>query len=106
VGLPAILGQKSTSDMLILDALYRDAAGRNGITYVDIWDGFVASTGRPTGVTPPVPLCAAVEGLGGYWAALHSSAASVPPGAQKADTAGYRAKLSAQPLRRGSGDSI
>jgi uncharacterized protein len=25
--------------MLFLDALYRDAAGRAGITYLDIWDG-------------------------------------------------------------------
>jgi hypothetical protein len=46
VGLPAILGQKSTSDMLFLDALYRDAAGRAEITYVDIWDGFVDEDGR------------------------------------------------------------
>jgi hypothetical protein len=46
VGLPAILGQKSTSDMLFLDALYRDAAGRTGITYVDIWDGFVDEAGN------------------------------------------------------------
>ena len=46
VGLPAIFGQKSTSDMLFLDALYRDAAGRAGITYVDIWDGFVDEAGR------------------------------------------------------------
>ncbi|WP_334529476.1 SGNH/GDSL hydrolase family protein [Bradyrhizobium sp. AZCC 2230] len=45
VGLPAILGQKSTSDMLFLDALHRDAAGRAGITYVDIWDGFVDEAG-------------------------------------------------------------
>jgi hypothetical protein len=45
-GLPAILGQKSTSDMLFLDALYRDAAGRTGIIYVDIWDGFVDEAGR------------------------------------------------------------
>ncbi|MEH2562312.1 hypothetical protein V1289_001939 [Bradyrhizobium sp. AZCC 2289] len=45
VGLLAILGQKSTSDMLFLDALHRDAAGRAGITYVDIWDGFVDEAG-------------------------------------------------------------
>jgi hypothetical protein len=32
--------------MLFLDALYRDAAGRTGITYVDIWDGFVDEEGR------------------------------------------------------------
>jgi hypothetical protein len=46
VGLPAISGQKNTSDMLFLDALYRDAAGRAGITYVDIWDGFVDEAGH------------------------------------------------------------
>jgi hypothetical protein len=45
VGLPAISGEKSTSDMLFLDALYRDAAGRAGITYVDVWDGFVDEAG-------------------------------------------------------------
>ena len=46
VGLPAIRGQKGTSDMLFLDALYRDAAGKAGITYVDVWDGFVDEAGR------------------------------------------------------------
>ena len=46
VGLPAIRGQKGTSDMLFLDALYRDGAGKAGITYVDIWDGFVDEGGR------------------------------------------------------------
>lgn len=46
VGLPAIRGPKATSDMLFLDALYRDAAGKAGITYVDVWDGFVDDGGR------------------------------------------------------------
>lgn len=46
VGLPAIRGQRGTSDMLYLDALYRDGAGKAGITYVDIWDGFVDEAGR------------------------------------------------------------
>ncbi|MFK5047666.1 DUF459 domain-containing protein, partial [Klebsiella pneumoniae] len=46
VGLPAIRGQKGTSDMLFLDALYRDGAGKAGITYVDVWDGFVDEAGR------------------------------------------------------------
>ena len=32
--------------MLFLDALYRDAAGKAGITYVDVWDGFVDEAGR------------------------------------------------------------
>jgi uncharacterized protein len=46
VGLPAIRGQKATSDALFLDSLYRDAAGKAGITYVDVWDGFVDEAGR------------------------------------------------------------
>jgi hypothetical protein len=46
VGLPAIRGQKGTSDLLFLDALYRDGAGKAGITYVDVWDGFVDEAGR------------------------------------------------------------
>ena len=46
VGLPAVFGAKATSDMLFLDALYRDAAAKAGITYVDVWDGFVDEGGR------------------------------------------------------------
>jgi hypothetical protein len=46
VGLPAVRGTKATSDMLYLDSLYRDAAGKAGITYVDVWDGFVDESGR------------------------------------------------------------
>jgi hypothetical protein len=45
VGLPAIRGPKGASDMLFLDSLYRDAAGKAGITYVDVWDGFVDERG-------------------------------------------------------------
>ena len=41
VGLPAIRGAKSTSDMSFLDGLYRARAEKAGISYVDIWDGFV-----------------------------------------------------------------
>jgi hypothetical protein len=45
VGLPAIRGPKGLSDMLFLDSLYREAAGKAGITYVDVWDGFVDERG-------------------------------------------------------------
>lgn len=38
VGLPAVRGAKATADMLFLNSLYRDAAGKAGITYgPDIW---------------------------------------------------------------------
>jgi hypothetical protein len=46
VGLPAIRGDKSTQDALFLDSLYREASAKAGITYVDVWDGFVDEAGR------------------------------------------------------------
>src|SRR6185503_12053925 len=46
VGLPAVRGAKATSDALFLDALYREGAAKAGITYVDVWDGFVDEGGR------------------------------------------------------------
>ena len=46
VGLPAVRGVKATADTAFLDTLYRDAAGKAGITYVDVWDGFVDEAGR------------------------------------------------------------
>ena len=46
VGLPAIRGAKSTSDMSYLNELYRARAEKAGITYVDLWDGFVDDQGH------------------------------------------------------------
>jgi hypothetical protein len=46
VGLPMVRGPKASADTLFLDSLYRDAAGKAGITYVDVWDGFVDEAGR------------------------------------------------------------
>jgi hypothetical protein len=46
VGLPAVRGAKATEDMLFLDSLYREASAKAGITYVDVWDGFVDEAGR------------------------------------------------------------
>ena len=46
VGLPALRGTKSTGDMSYLDELYRARAEKAGITFVDIWDGFVDEAGR------------------------------------------------------------
>ena len=46
VGLPAIRGAKSTSDMGYLNELYRARAEKAGVTYVDLWDGFVDDQGR------------------------------------------------------------
>jgi uncharacterized protein len=46
VGLPAIRGTKSTSDLSYLDELYRERAEKAGIVFVDLWDGFVDDQGR------------------------------------------------------------
>ena len=45
VGLPVVRGPKATADTLFLDSLYRDVAAKTGITYVDVWDGFVDEAG-------------------------------------------------------------
>jgi hypothetical protein len=46
VGLPVVRGPKATADTAFLDSLYRAAADKAGITYVDVWDGFVDEAGR------------------------------------------------------------
>jgi lysophospholipase L1-like esterase len=46
VGLPSVRGPKSTSDMLYLNELFRARAEKAGITYIDVWDGFVDESGR------------------------------------------------------------
>jgi hypothetical protein len=46
VGLPSIRGAKSTSDVIYLNELYRSQAEKAGITYIDVWDGFVDEAGR------------------------------------------------------------
>ena len=46
VGLPSIRGPKSTADVQYLDDLYRERAEKGGITYIDVWDGFVDDSGR------------------------------------------------------------
>jgi uncharacterized protein len=46
VGLPAIRGTKATAEAAYLDGLYRRHAEKAGITYVDLWDGFVDESGN------------------------------------------------------------
>ena len=46
VGLPSVRGQRSTSDMVYLNELYRTRAEKAGIVFVDVWDGFVDEGGR------------------------------------------------------------
>jgi hypothetical protein len=54
VGLPAIRGTRSTSDMIYLNDLFRTRAERANIIYVDVWDGFVDESGRFTTSGPDV----------------------------------------------------
>jgi hypothetical protein len=46
VGLPSVRGAKSTSDMLYLNDLFRTRAEKAGVTFIDVWDGFVDENGR------------------------------------------------------------
>ncbi len=46
VGLPPIRGTRASSDAVFLNDLYRSRAEKAGITYIDVWDGFVDESGR------------------------------------------------------------
>jgi hypothetical protein len=46
VGLPAVRGGRSTSELLYLNDLFRSRAEKAGATYIDVWDGFVDENGR------------------------------------------------------------
>jgi hypothetical protein len=46
VGLPSQRGAKGSADSSYLNEIYRSRAEKAGITYVDIWDGFVDDGGR------------------------------------------------------------
>jgi hypothetical protein len=46
VGLPSVRGARATSEMVYLNDLYRGRAEKAGITYIDVWDGFVDEGGN------------------------------------------------------------
>ena len=46
VGLPSQRGTKATEDASYLNELYQSRADKAGITYVDIWEGFVDEEGK------------------------------------------------------------
>jgi hypothetical protein len=52
VGLPAVRGQRATSEMVYLNDLFRARAEKAGITYVDVWDGFVDDSGNYSNYGP------------------------------------------------------
>jgi hypothetical protein len=45
VGMPAFRATKVTSDMLVFNDIYRQAAESHGGEFVDVWDGFVDENG-------------------------------------------------------------
>jgi uncharacterized protein len=52
VGLPSIRGVRSTGDAAYLNDLYRARAERAGITYIDVWEGFVDEAGKYSNYGP------------------------------------------------------
>jgi len=48
VGLPPLLGARSTADMQYLNDLFRSHAEKAGIVYVDVWDAFSDDAGQFT----------------------------------------------------------
>ena len=54
VGLPIVRGPKATSDAAYLNDLYRAQAEKAGVTYVDVWDGFVDEAGKFASFGPDV----------------------------------------------------
>jgi uncharacterized protein len=46
VGLPSQRNTKASSDSSYLNEIFRSRAEKAGVTYVDIWDGFVDESGR------------------------------------------------------------
>jgi uncharacterized protein len=54
VGLPAVRGSRATSEMVYLNDLYRGRAEKAGITYIDVWDGFVDESGNYNNYGPDV----------------------------------------------------
>jgi uncharacterized protein len=52
VGLPPIRGARSSGDVAYLNEFYRSRAERAGITYIDVWDGFVDEAGKYSNYGP------------------------------------------------------
>ena len=48
VGLPPLLGARSTAEMQYLNDLFRSHAEKAGITYIDVWEGFSDDAGQFT----------------------------------------------------------
>ncbi len=54
VGLPPVRGPKAMGDVVYLNDIFRAQAEKNGIIFVDVWDGFVDETGKYSTYGPDV----------------------------------------------------
>lgn len=52
VGVPPLRGQRMSSHMSLLNEIYKERAQKNGINYIDVWNGFVDEHGTYTQFGP------------------------------------------------------
>lgn len=52
VGVPPLRGQRLSAHMTMLNEIYKEQAQKNGVAYVDVWNGFVDEHGNYTQFGP------------------------------------------------------
>jgi hypothetical protein len=52
VGVPPLRGQRTSAHMQLLNAIYKERAERNGVSFVDVWNGFIDEHGAYTQFGP------------------------------------------------------
>ena len=52
VGVPPLRGQRTSAHMSTLNEIYKERAQKNGVNYVDVWNGFVDEHGNYTQFGP------------------------------------------------------
>ncbi len=55
VGVPPLRGQRTSAHMQLLNAIYKERAERNGVSFVDVWNGFIDEHGAYTQFGGPPP---------------------------------------------------
>ncbi len=52
VGVPPLRGQRTSAHMQMLNAVYKEQAEKNGVNFVDVWNGFIDEHGNYTQFGP------------------------------------------------------
>ncbi|MDP2803518.1 MAG: SGNH family hydrolase, partial [Phreatobacter sp.] len=52
VGVPPLRGQRTSAHMQMLNAIYKEQAEKNGVNFVDVWNGFIDEHGNYTQFGP------------------------------------------------------